>query len=320
METTTTNFTIQNLTNKHPFRQWLEWQIPNTHWIIKGYSRSGDKTFFHIPQLDICLDAALAEGNQAKHVFVTHTHNDHIADIEYLSSKQNVEIYLPKSSLSYLEKYILTRRELNHSATYNPKLRGNCSIKGVEKKDTIFFGKHNNYKVEIAKCFHSIDCVGYAFSEKTRRLKAKYENLKQEYLAKNEMREFGKFLAEKKKTDEVEEWIYEPKFAFLGDTTEKVFSQNEFLFDYPVIFIECTFLTDEHFEYAAERGHSHWNNLKSIIQANPNTIFVLIHFSLRYSDTEIVSFFEEELEKNNILNVKIWASKSSLLPAQHQKS
>lgn len=320
METTTHDFSIQPLTHKHPFRQWLEWQIPNTHWTIRGYSRSGDKTFFYIPQLDICLDAALAEGNQSKHVFVTHTHNDHIADIEYLSSKEGVEIYLPKSSLSYLEKYILARRELNHSAPYNPKLRGNSTLKGIEKNDTIFFGKHDNYKVEIAQCFHSIDCVGYAFSEKTRRLKAEYEKLKEEYLAKNEMREFGKLLAQKKKTEEVEEWIYEAKFAFLGDTTEKVFAQNSFLLDYPVIFTECTFLTDEHFDYAAERGHSHWQNLKSIIKANPNTVFVLIHFSLRYSDAEIIDFFEQELKQNKISNVKIWASDGSLLPAQHQKS
>ncbi len=320
MDTTTTNFTTEKLTNKHPFRQWLEWQIPNTHWKMKGYSRSGDKTFFYIPQLDICLDAALAEGNQAKHVFVTHTHNDHIADIEYLSSKRDVEIYLPKSSVSYLEKYILVRRELNHSAPYNPELRGNCSIKGIEKNDVVFFGKHDNYKVEIAECFHRIDCVGYAFSEKSRRLKAEYETIKQEYLAKNEMPEFGKFLAEKKKTEEVEEWIYEPKFAFLGDTTERVFEENSFLLNYPVIFTECTFLTDEHFEYAAERGHSHWQNLKSIIKANSNIIFVLIHFSLRYSDAEIIEFFNQELIQNEISNVKIWVSESSLLPAQHQKS
>ena len=320
METTTTHFTVQNVEHKHPFRQWLEWQIPNTHWTIKGYSRSGDKTFFHIPQLDVCLDAALAEGNQAKNVFVTHTHNDHIADIEYLSSKQDVEIYLPKSSLTYLEKYILARRELNHSAPYNPALRGNCTIKGVEKKDIIFFGKHDNYKVEVAECFHSIDCVGYAFSEKNRRLKAEYEKLKNEYLKNNQMQEFGKLLAEKRKTEEVDEWIYEPKFAFLGDTTEKVFSENGFLLDFPVIFTECTFLTDEHYDYAAERGHSHWRDLKTIIKENPNTVFVLIHFSLRYSDAEIIAFFEEELEQNNISNVKIWASENSLLPAQHQKS
>src|SRR5262249_42554770 len=64
------------LRENHPFRQWKTWTIPGTRLTVVGYSRSNDKTFFHVPELRCCIDAGLCEGRRVDTVFLTHTHHD----------------------------------------------------------------------------------------------------------------------------------------------------------------------------------------------------------------------------------------------------
>jgi ribonuclease Z len=308
---------IPNLAQNHPFRQWQVWQIPQTDWTIKGYSRSGDKTFFYVPQADIAIDAGLVEGSQASCVFLTHTHSDHSYDIEYMASKPEVRIFLPKEVAPYLDEYITARRRLNHVGNYNPALRKAHHIIGVEKDQRVYWGENDKYEVRVLACVHSIACVGFAFSEKRKRLKPEYEALKQQYLQEGKAKEFGIFIGQKKKEEVVEESYYHALWAHLGDTTTAVFAENPCLFDYPTIFTECTFLLPEHLAYAEERKHTHWELLKPIVVAHPEIQFVLIHFSLRYSEQDILQFFEGELQ--GIDNVKLWVSESPILPPQHQK-
>jgi hypothetical protein len=50
----------------------------------------------------------------------------------------------------------------------------------------------------------------------------------------------------------------------------------------------------------------HWEELLPFVKANPSTLFVLIHFSLRYKDTEILEFFQRQVDEHNIRNIKPW--------------
>ncbi|WP_344845154.1 hypothetical protein [Nonomuraea dietziae] len=56
--------------------------------------------------------------------------------------------------------------------------------------------------------------------------------------------------------------IRRPLFAFLGDTHVSVFERNPWLFDYPVIITECTFLEDTELERANRVGHTVWSQLR----------------------------------------------------------
>jgi hypothetical protein len=74
------------------------------------------------------------------------------------------------------------------------------------------------------------------------------------------------------------------------------------IFSTPIVMIECTYLEDS-FAYEAERrGHVVWSYLRPILiqhftsppsaaDTSPHSTFILIHFSLRYSDEDIVAFF-----------------------------
>src|SRR5215204_4603351 len=88
----------------HPFRQWKTWAIPGTRLTVTGYSRSNDKTFFHLPELRCSIDAGLCEGRRPDTVFLTHTHHDHAADLEYLAGKETgVDVYAPAAAVGYIE-------------------------------------------------------------------------------------------------------------------------------------------------------------------------------------------------------------------------
>ncbi|MEO8699747.1 MAG: MBL fold metallo-hydrolase [Kofleriaceae bacterium] len=297
----------------HPFRQWKTWTIPGTTLTITGYSRANDKTFFHIPGLKCCLDAGLCEGRQPETVFLTHTHHDHSRDIDFLASRSaGVDLYAPAEALGYVETAIRSTRELNFMAPFDPALAGALRLHGVRGGDRIMLGKH---AVRVVECVHKIPCVGYCFSEVKSRLTPELEKLKLEMTAQGRHKELGTLLAQQRKAGvEINESFEQPLFAFLGDTHARVFEQTPWLFDYPVIITECTYLDDKERDRADRVGHTLWSQLRPVIETHPDHLFVLIHFSLRYSDAEVLAFFE----KTGLHNLVIWAHPESLLPEQHQ--
>jgi ribonuclease Z len=59
---------------------------------------------------------------------------------------------------------------------------------------------------------------------------------------------------------ELNEIYYHPLFVYMGDTHIDVFKKNPFIFNYPTIIVECTFLGDDpELKQRAERdGHIIW--------------------------------------------------------------
>lgn len=65
----------------------------------------------------------------------------------------------------------------------------------------------------------------------------------------------------------------------------------------PAVVVECTFLAAagmSEAEAEAEaimRGHVSWSQLRPVVMANPDTTFVLVHFSERYKDADVRDHF-----------------------------
>jgi ribonuclease Z len=144
---------------------------------------------------------------------------------------------------------------------------------------------------------HSVVCVGYGFLQEKKKLKPEYVGLE------------GRQLGELRKKGVALDFFYEnPMFAFLGDTTVQFFEeqaaiearQEESIFRFPMIIVECTFLglEEEDETRARKKKHVYWPHLKPFVVAHPNILFVLIHFSHRYSSVQIREFFEKENLKN----------------------
>jgi ribonuclease Z len=154
-------------------------------------------------------------------------------------------------------------------------------------------GGGTEYVVRIVKCFHRIDCVGYSMFRRYRgKLLPQYAALPGP--------EIGRL---KQQGVAVHEQIEEPVLVFLGDTTHEVFTKHtEILQQHATIMVECTFLNNDDDDddkiqqshaRAQETQHMHWDNLRPIVQSHPDTLFLLIHFSLKYSCLRIRRFFQD---------------------------
>ncbi|WP_431676929.1 MBL fold metallo-hydrolase [Kitasatospora sp. KL5] len=310
----------ERLADGHPFRQWKTWRIPGTRLTLTGYSRANDKTFFHIPELRCSLDAGLCEGRQPDTVFLTHTHADHAKDLDFLAAKASgVDIHLPAAAVPYVESYLRASAELNHGPAYDPALAGH-RLHGVAGGDEFAFGR-GGHRVRVVECEHKVPCVGYAFSEVRTALAPEYEELRRTLLAEGRGAEFGRIVAQRRREGaEVEREVRRPLFAYLGDTHVNVFERNPWLFEYPVVITECTYLDDAELERADRVGHTVWSRLRPVVAAHPETLFVLTHFSLRHSDREVLEFFRSERAQGGPNNVLLWVHPESSLPEQHRRS
>ncbi|WP_432968495.1 MBL fold metallo-hydrolase [Dactylosporangium sp. CA-233914] len=299
------------LEHGHPFRQWKTWRMPGSGLTLTGYSRSNDKTFFHLPELRCSLDAGLCEGRRVDTVLLTHTHLDHAKDLDFLAGNPTgTDIYLPAEAVAHAEAYLRASAELNHGAAFDPARVAGHRLHGVRDGDEFTFGRRAHH-VRVVGCDHKVPCVGYAFAERGRRLRPEFAELRQAMAAA----EFGRLLTRERAAGvEVDTEIRRPLFAFLGDTRETVFERNPWLFDYPVVITECTFLDDAQAERAERVGHTVWSRLRPIVEAHPETLFVLTHFSLRHRDRDVLAFFERQPAGN----VVVWAHPDSHLPEQHQ--
>ena len=87
----------------------------------------------------------------------------------------------------------------------------------------------------------------------------------------------------------------EPFLCFMGDTTAKVFRDYpDILNQHSTVMVECSFIDEKSRQRAATTKHTHWDDLRPFIAAHPGTMFLLTHFSLKYSTLSLRRFFRDQ--------------------------
>ncbi|KNC86869.1 hypothetical protein SARC_01015 [Sphaeroforma arctica JP610] len=276
------------------------WSIPNTPWTIKGYSRSAYRTGFIIPELNVMLDAGPQHFSTPHTVLVTHAHIDHIANLPLTligdaESGLVTDVYGPQAAEKYIRNYIHAMFEAN--AMQEIDEIDWYRYKGVSARDVIRMPiKKTLLEMQVFECDHAVPTVSYGLSEVK-------QKLKQEYLGKD-----GKVIAQLRKDGvSITQEVVVKRLAYVCDTSIRVFEMNPGILEYPVIFIECTFLFDDELQNAMDTQHIHWQQLKQYVETHSHIEFMLFHFSLRYKDSEINSFFRE-ITANGLSNLRWWTN------------
>jgi ribonuclease Z len=282
------------------------YSIPLTQFTLCGYSLAALRTNFYIKELGIMFDAGLAApAPLINHLFITHCHSDHIANLPFhiysYNQKEKIKIYIPKEIKTLIKNYIESAYLLS-SYTFPEQL----NIKNeelylynfyelIECSENMSFNveiKKKMYKIETFKCFHSVPCLGYGISEIRKKLKEEYKNLK------------GKEIAElRKKNIEINDEVYIKFIVYLTDTDKEIL-KNEEIYKYKTIVIECTFFKEEDCDNAYKTKHIHWKDIEEYIKKYKDNYFILIHFSQRYEKIEIENFFETKIK--NFPNLIPW--------------
>eukprot|EP01130_Rhizamoeba_saxonica_P004135 TRINITY_DN1704_c0_g1_i2.p1 TRINITY_DN1704_c0_g1~~TRINITY_DN1704_c0_g1_i2.p1 ORF type:complete len:290 (-),score=51.49 TRINITY_DN1704_c0_g1_i2:407-1276(-) len=252
---------------------------------LAGYSRAASATYFYVPELKIQLDmGGYSKSYKATKFFVTHSHLDHamyMPDVQPAFVPEGTvpnQVFVPNNMTDYVISYLHSAQELNNNMNIAPSDEKTYDLVPVAEGDTHQLNK--NYHVEVFAVCHTVPAVGYGFYELRNKLKPEYQGLPG--------REIGQL---RKQGVAINTLLKVHKFVFLGDTTIQVFEQSPAILEYPVIIIECTFLDPDHEAMAKGAGHVHWQHLEPYVVDHPDTTFILIHFSLRYKNKEIVEFF-----------------------------
>jgi ribonuclease BN (tRNA processing enzyme) len=190
----------------------------------------------------------------------------------------------------YVTSALRMSKNINKNITNDEILKeANTNFVSINLNNTYEF-KHGKDKwiVNLIKCSHGIESVGFGFT-------LVKNKLKQEYIGMNNK----EIINLKTNGIELTEEINEKVFLFLGDTDKKVLLNQE-IYMYKTIIIECTYIydTEEEIKLAKNNKHMHWINIKDIIQTHNDIQFILIHFSMKYTKKEIEEFFKKENLEN----------------------
>ena len=146
--------------------------------------------------------------------------------------------------------------------------------------------------IEQYKLDHKVESIGFGISE--------YQNKLKNQSADLSSKEIGKL---KKQNVEITENVKVPILLFISDTSSRILRTLPFN-EYQLVIIECTFIEEEHYQESVNRKHIHWLDLKPYIELNPNTKFILGHFSCRYKDEYLIE--TEQKLKENTPNIIFW--------------
>lgn len=297
------------------------WKIPDTPWHIRGYSRSAFRTGFYVPELSMMLDAGPQNFNKPDHILITHTHADHVAGLPMtmiartpsdVHGNHQFHVYGPAEAQDFLSNYVRAMFYAN-AVSHDVNVYEWFTYYPLKAADTFNLDiKNTKLSIQVFECRHAIPTISYGLSEIKNKLKDEHLGLS------------GKELVALKKSGvEVTHSVQQRKLAYVCDTSIDVFALNPDLLLYPVIFIECTFFGPDELQQATDTKHVHWDQLKPYVVSNPGVTFVLFHFSQRYSDQEILEFFQGVCSGNKamdndkatpIKNIRCWIYGTAIDP------
>ena len=292
----------------------LEWRFPKPYhgYVLTGKSRAAWHTSFVVPQLNLLLDAGLCVNKlRPKHIFLTHGHSDHTGlSFAFVKREDPPDIFCPAEMGRVFDEFIIANTLLNlgglvGSADAEANAESGSAqsagwlnthvTHGLRPGDTVPLRRVRNISATAFSCDHSVPCLGYVFSTETHKLKPSYVG-----------RSGPELQALKRTGVEITAPTTNAIFAFLGDTTAATLAaEPQWLRDgIPVVITECSFLYDGHKAQADRTKHTFWGDLAPVIRKFPRTTFVLVHFSLRYSDSEIRRFFAKMDDAPG--NIVVW--------------
>jgi ribonuclease Z len=268
-------------------------KLPGTSITLTGYSICAKKTNFYIPELQIMLDAGLPSKSVPDHIFITHGHIDHCYNLPMalvdLGDKRPI-IYVPKLIIKETKDFIHSAYVLT-TLSQTPRIHNKYTLIGVENNSQLnVVIRNKSWKVDIIKCYHGVPCVGYGFSEIRKKLKDEYKNI--------DGKKLGQF---KKDGINISYDTQLHHFCYIGDTDFRILT-NPILYKFNTIIIECSFLLNDHYELAQKKKHMHWVNIEPYIKSHQSILFILYHFSARYTPDEIKDF----IKKTELTNIHPW--------------
>lgn len=278
-----------------------QYKLPSGYTLI-GYSRAREATGFYCLELDMAFDAGVPTDMVPEFICLTHLHSDHVSCLHkmLIGNTKNPLIFIPNDnkfeellvtmlkSIYLASKYISSRSQKGS----DPKTKFPYQLLRLNVGQAFEFKKLNNssYFVEGLPSDHGVGSISFGIYESRKKCKAGYENLSSsEYL---QLKKDGIIFTEQYK---------HPIICYMSDTTINALLCPSNIFSYPVIVIECTFIDPDDLCQVKKKKHIHWDQLYPIIQKQEKNIFILTHFSKKYTWSHVKDFFDKNTVSTQIV-------------------
>lgn len=296
--------------DSHTLLRWVSPTHARDGLSIVGLGRSADASCYYLPEWGLVLDAGLStKAFTPKTVLLSHGHRDHTQALPVLArpapfgragraSPKPPKVLLPAPLEPLVRSFLYSESVLNYgqpqSEADNEAALGALDLHAVSDGDVVGLPRHcyagpmRGLSVQVFAAPHkNMPAVAYGLFRYAKRLKPEYA-AQQHRIAE---------LVRASPGLEVSEKIKERLLFYSGDTTIGLLERSaEEVLQYRHVVHECTFCgppSAELDEYAAKRGHTHYAQLHPFISASPDTIWILVHWSIKYSRDDVEEFFRE---------------------------
>jgi ribonuclease Z len=249
---------------------------------LVAFSISAVATYVLAPELDACFDLGHCplEATRLRHVFLTHTHQDHCAGafrhhaLRAMYGARPSRIFVPAESAPLLREVFAAtdRLERNEPRDYEPVIHG--VVPGERIKIS------GRYEVLAFEARHRLPSLGYTVTETRRKLKEQYQGLPGVEIAR--ARERG---------EEIHDFHSLDALTYIGDSTIETLIEHPEVGRSQVLFLEATHIGDTPRSVSHDWGHTHLDELIELAGQRPEIFasphVVLKHFSTRYDVRDI---------------------------------
>lgn len=278
-------------------KQWRAPDFDSSRVSIVGIGRSADASAYFLPELGIVMDAGLSvKSLEPKIVLLTHGHRDHTQALPSLArkakfggAKKSVARVVLPFEIEHLARHFVQSEALLNLGKDQPysatdAALGELDFVPVREGDDVVLSKEIGVHVYRATHKPGVPAVAYGLYRRKKRLRRAFIGSSPEYIRDHR--------------DEVVEH-YKASFLFYsGDSSiSMLHTHPNILSEYKYIIHECTFLAADPDDPALQAtceatGHTHYAQLFPLICDNPQTTFILVHFSTRYSRHDVLTFFD----------------------------